>query len=240
MGTIQSMRALVIVPEPGSEPVLVGERLRQHGFDLTEVMLTTDPGDPAEHGDRPGLGQPDEYDLVVTMGSTRSVYEASSLRWIARTVDHLRLADERDVPVLGVCFGAQALASALGGSVIRAERPQVGWHPLDPGDSTGLPPGPWMQWHYDRIDPPPDATVLAHDDLCVQAYTVRRSLGVQFHPEVTRAHLAGWVEMGGADELDRLGIDPDALLAESAAIEPDVTARTNRLVDWFLEDVAKL
>jgi GMP synthase-like glutamine amidotransferase len=132
------------------------------------------------------------------------------------------------------------LASALGGSVVRAERPQVGWYPLDPDASTGLPAGPWMQWHYDRIDPPPDATVLASDDLCVQAYTVRRSLGVQFHPEVTRTHLAGWVEMGGADELDRLGIDPDTLLAESAAIEPDVTARANRLVDWFLEDVAKL
>ena len=235
VGTIGSMRALVIVPEPGSEPVLVGDRLRQNGFELTEVLLSTEQGDTGA-----ALAEPDEFDLVVTMGSTRSVYEASSSGWIADTVDHLRGADAGDVPVLGICFGAQALASALGGSVVRAERPQVGWYPLEAGAGSGLPPGPWMQWHYDRIDPPHDATVLAHDDLCVQAYTVRRSLGVQFHPEVTRAHLAGWIELGGADELARLGIDADALLAESAAIEPEVTARTNRLVDWFLEDVAKL
>jgi GMP synthase-like glutamine amidotransferase len=231
------MRALVIVPEPGSEPVLVGDRLRQNGFDLTELLLTTENGDAADGVE---LGEPDGYDLVVAMGSTRSVYEAPAVGWIASTIDHLRRAVAHDVPVLGICFGAQALGWALGGSVVRAERPQVGWYALEPGIDSGLPPGPWMQWHYDRIDPPSEATVLAHDDLCVQAYTVHRSLGVQFHPEVTPGHVASWLELGGAGELERLGIDAGQLLAESAAIEPDVTTRTNRLVDWYLEDVAKL
>ncbi len=46
--------------------------------------------------------------------------------------------------------------------------------------------------------------------------------------------------MGGADELRRIGIDAEALLDETAAIEPEVTTRTNRLVDWFLADIAKL
>jgi hypothetical protein len=138
---------------------------------------------------------------------------------------------------LGICFGAQAIAAAHGGRVVRAERPQVGWHALD-GGASGLPSGPWMQWHYDRIEPPAHATVLAADESCVQAYTVGCALGVQFHPEVTRDHLAGWIEGGGASELRQLGIDCEQLLAEAAAIEADVTARTNRLVDWFLSDVA--
>jgi hypothetical protein len=80
--------------------------------------------------------------------------------------------------------------------------------------------------------------VLAADDLCVQAFTVGRSLGVQFHPEVTREHLAGWIGNGGATELAGLGIEPDVLLADTDAIEPDVTVRTNRLVDWFLAEIA--
>ena len=101
-----------------------------------------------------------------------------------------------------------------------------------------MPDGPWMQWHYDRIEPPVAATVLAADDLCVQAFRIGRSLGLQFHPEVTRDHLAGWIDNGGAAELARLGIDPDVLLADTHAIEADVTARTNRLVDWFLADFA--
>jgi hypothetical protein len=95
-----------------------------------------------------------------------------------------------------------------------------------------------MQWHYDRIEPPATARVLAADDLCVQAFTVGRALGVQFHPEVTRDHLAGWIDGGGGSELERLGIDPDRLLADTEAIQPDVTARTNRLVDWFLGTAA--
>ena len=82
--------------------------------------------------------------------------------------------------------------------------------------------------------------MLADDDLCVQAFTVGRSLGVQFHPEVTRDHIARWIENGGAAELARLGIDPDELLADTEANQPDATARTNRLVDWFLTDLARL
>ena len=223
------MRALVIQPEAGNGSALVGERLRHHGFELVDVVLSDEQGDAVEAE----LGQPTDYDVVVAMGSIRSVYEADSRTWIADELDFLRRADADGVPVLGICFGAQALATAHGGRVVRAERPQVGWHPLDTGDS-GIPAGPWMQWHYDRIEPPAAARLLAADDLCVQAFTVGRALGVQFHPEVTRDHLAGWIEGGGSSELERLGIDPHRLLAETTAIQDEVTARTNQLVDWFL------
>jgi GMP synthase-like glutamine amidotransferase len=228
------VRALVIEPEAGNGPALVGERLRQRRFELTAVVLSDAHGDKLDVD----LGQPTDFDVVVAMGSIRSVYEASTRTWIADELDFLRWAHTAGIPVLGICFGAQALASAHGGHVVRAERPQVGWYPLD-GDSS-VPDGPWMQWHYDRIEPPAAATVLAADELCVQAFRIGRSLGVQFHPEVTPAHLAGWIDNGGATELARLGIDPDQLLADTEAIQPDVTTRTNRLVDWFLADVAEL
>jgi GMP synthase-like glutamine amidotransferase len=226
------VRALVIEPEAGNGPALVGERLRQLRFELTTVVLSDEHGDTLDVD----LGQPADYDVVIAMGSIRSVYEAPTRPWIMDELDFLGLAHTAGVPVLGICFGAQALASAHGGHVVRADRPQVGWYPLEGGAS--LPEGPWMQWHYDRIEPPVAATVLAADDLCVQAFRIGRSLGVQFHPEVTRDHLAGWIDNGGAAELARLGIDPDELLADTEAIQPDVTTRTNRLVDWFLADVA--
>lgn len=221
------MRALVIVPEAGSEPMLVGDALRRRGFELDEVLM------PAP------LDTDIDHDLVVVMGSTSSVYD-DTVAWIEPVLALLRSATDGDVPVLGVCFGGQALATALGGTVVRAERPQVGWYPLQPDEQSGLPPGPWFQWHYDRIEPPADADVLARDDLCVQAFTVGRNLGLQFHPEVTAAHVARWLEIGGNAELAKLGIDGNALLDESRRIEPDATTRAHRLVDWFLDDVAKL
>ncbi|HEX6657280.1 MAG TPA: gamma-glutamyl-gamma-aminobutyrate hydrolase family protein [Ilumatobacter sp.] len=183
------MRALVIEPEAGNDPALVGERLRQQGFELTHVVLSDEHGDARDVA----LPEPGAYDVVVAMGSIRSVYESERRPWIAHELDFLRRAHAAGVPVLGICFGAQALATAHGGRVVRAERAQVG-----------------------------------------------SSLGVQFHPEVTRDHLAGWIGNGGATELARLGIDPDQLLADTEAIQPDVTERTNRLVDWFLADVAGL
>jgi GMP synthase-like glutamine amidotransferase len=232
------MRALVVVHEPGSEPVLVGQRLEHHGFELVEVVVAPEVGNPMGRFD---VGAPTDYDLIVPMGSTYSVYDTDRIGgWITDELEFLRSADAADVPVLGICFGAQALAAALGGRVLRAETHQVGWHPLAADPASALPDGPWMQWHYDRFEPPADADVIARDEVGVQAFTVRRHLGVQFHPEVTHDHIRGWVELGGGDELERIGVDASALLAETAAIEPDVTARTNRLVDWFLADVAKL
>jgi GMP synthase-like glutamine amidotransferase len=235
------MRALVIVHDPGSDPVLVGERLRYHGFELDEVLITTEVGNPVGRAGADVLGDPADYDLILPMGSNYSVYDVDSIgSWIDDELDFLRRADAAEVPILGICFGAQALAAALGGRVLRSEQHQVGWHPLTPEQGTGLPAGPWMQWHYDRFEPPAEASIIAEDHVGVQAFTIRRHLGVQFHPEVTRDHLAGWVEIGGREELVRVGVEPEQLLADSAAIEPDARVRTAQLVDWFLADVAKL
>ncbi len=232
------MRALVIVHDPGSEAVLVGDRLEHHGFTLDRFEITTVANDPV--GSAVELGDPTDYDLIVPMGSIWSVYDTDRIgSWISDELDFLRLADDADVPVFGVCFGAQALASALGGRVTRSSQPQVGWHPLDIAIDCGMPSGPWMQWHYDCFEPPTDATVLAQDQIGVQAFTVRRHLGVQFHPEVTRAHLDYWMDLSGTEELDDLGINLAELLEETSAREPEVRQRTNQLVDWFITDIAK-
>ena len=193
--TIPGVRALVIEPEAGNDPALVGERLREQGFELTHVVLSDEHGDARDVA----LPAPGAYDVVVAMGSIRSVYESERRPWIAHEIEFLQRAHAAGVPVLGICFGAQALATAHGGRVVRAVHPQVGWYPLATDVGSGLPNGPWMQWHYDRIEPP-----------------------------------------AGATELARLGIDPDQLLAATEANQPDVTVRTNRLVDWFLADVARL
>ncbi len=212
---------------------MVGDRLREHGFRLTDVVMSDDDGDSIGVD----LGDPTQYDVIVATGSIRSVYEADTRSWISDQIDYMRRAEAAGVPVFGICFGAQALATAHGGRVVRAERPQIGWHPLD-GAVDGPFAGPWMQWHYDRIEAPAHATLLAVDDLCVQAFTVGTALGVQFHPEVTPDHVARWVDSGGAGELERNGIDVEQLLADTRAIYADVTRRTNRLVDWFLTEVA--
>lgn len=232
------MRALVIVHEPGSEPVLVGQRLERRGFDLVEVLVAMEMGDPT--GSAAALGDPTDYDVIVPMGSTFSLTAPGRLPWIHDELEFLRRADAQGVPVFGVCFGGQALAVAHGGRVVRSDRPQIGWWPLDPLGDAPLA-GPWMQWHYDRFEPPmddPDLDVLAADEFGVQAFALRRNLAVQFHPEVTPDHVGLWVSSVPADELRSAGTEPARLVADAEANLADVRRRTNALVDWFLSDIA--
>jgi GMP synthase-like glutamine amidotransferase len=134
------------------------------------------------------------------------------------------------VPVLGVCFGAQSLAVALGGSVVRAARWERGWMAVATDDPDLVPSGPWFQWHEDAILPPPGATVVARTDLCVQAFTIGPHLAVQFHPEVTDIQVASWAT--DAEDPQR-----DELVARTRAELPAARARAAALLDRFLARV---
>ncbi len=230
------MRALVIVHDPGSEGGMVGARLEDHGYEPVEMLLTPEVGNPV--GSAELLGDPTDYDVVVPMGSTYSLTDTDRIgTWIHDELDFLRRADAAGVPVMGICFGGQALAAAHGGRVVRSEQVQVGWCPLEPHVEAPLA-GPWMQWHYDRFDAPVTADVLAADEVGTQAFTLRRNLALQFHPEVNRVHLQRWMDLGAVYELDKLGVDADDLLDQTESIEADARARAGALVDWFLSDIA--
>ncbi|MEM8924201.1 MAG: type 1 glutamine amidotransferase [Actinomycetota bacterium] len=228
-----SPRAVVVAHDPMETAGMVGRRLVDHGFELVELVVTEAADKP--RSDVPFV-DPADHDLVVVMGSVHSVYDTETIgSWIGRELDFLRAADAAGVPVLGICFGGQALAAAHGGAVIRSERKQVGWYPV-PSDRPELSVGPWMQWHYDRFEAPPAAEVLSVDDYGVQAFTLRRNLGVQFHPEVDPDHLQRWFDGGGVEELASLGLDPDPIMADARRHASQ--ERTNTLVDWFLADIA--
>ncbi len=233
------MRALIIVHDPGSIPSLVGERLKYHGYELELLPIAESIGQPEVSISFP---DPTDYDLIAPMGAVWSVYDQDTIgSWINDELDFLREADTTGVPVFGVCFGGQAIASALGGEVIRSAEPQVGWHYLESILPDAIGHGPWMQWHYDRFEAPPGAEVLAKDDVGVQAFRLRRNLGLQFHPEVTTKHVTDWLDMAHADgdsELAKLGMTRAGLLAACEANVPLATPNTNRLVDWFLSEIA--
>jgi GMP synthase-like glutamine amidotransferase len=168
---------------------------------------------------------------IVMLGSTCSVYDEGEARaWIDEELAWLRRADAAGVPVLGICFGAQVLAAALGGTVENAGRPEIGWVTVDTADPDLIPAGPWLEFHHDRCLPPAHATVLARNDLGAQAYRLGRHLAVQFHPEVDGDQFRLWLNAGGRTEIEAAGLDPDRLLAQTIAEEPEAAARAGRLV----------
>ncbi|WP_460061658.1 type 1 glutamine amidotransferase [Streptomyces sp. YKOK-I1] len=160
------MRALVIQHDHVTEPGLVGARLRERGYGLTAVTIV-----PEDRHHAPDVAfdfpDPADWDVIVALGAPWSVYDRTAVgRWIDGELALLRKAHHLGIPVLGVCFGAQALTTALGGAVEEAPRPEIGWVEVDTDEPALIGPGPWFQWHYDRCVLPPDAEELARTAVC--------------------------------------------------------------------------
>lgn len=197
------MRVFVIANRGDGDPGWVGEHLEhRHGARLVRCWRE----EPHTWPDLAGA------DLVVSLGSDWSVYWDHIQSSVQAEAAFIAAAQAQDRSVLGICFGAQIAAHALGGRVERAPVPEVGWYHLEVEAAAPFDTGPWFQWHADRFEPPPTAQVLAHTPHAVQAFTLGRCLAVQFHPEVTEAMVQRWASGSGVAELQRLGVDPAALL----------------------------
>jgi GMP synthase-like glutamine amidotransferase len=218
-------RALILQHEEPTPPGLIGEWLGEQGalaetLRIDEVEPNVDPRD---------------YDLIVSLGSEFAAYD-DAVPFVEREVRVLREALAAEVPILGLCFGGQLLARVLGAKVFRSEQPEIGWLPLRTHDSDLLTQGPWFQWHFDSFTLPPGAKLLAETDASVQAFVAGRSMGLQFHPEVTPEIMAAWV---GAypHELTPHGVDPQGLLAETNRRASDSRRAAWRLFDRFRDKV---
>ena len=146
-------------------------------------------------GPRP---DPTDYAFVVSLGHTRGPGDTDDPGVVAE-LDLMRKAVGRDVPVLGLCFGGEALAAVLGGHVERSPAPELGWCEIETDDPESIPAGPWLEWHFERFTTPPGATELARTEHATQAFRLGPHLGVQFHPESTVEIVEGWARHDGIE-----------------------------------------
>jgi GMP synthase-like glutamine amidotransferase len=228
------MRALVIEHDPFSTPDRVGEHLERRGATLEPFVVVDDIDDPAVTASFPENGR---HDLVVLMGSPWSVYEDRVQGWVLPELEFIRRQVNSGVPVLGICFGAQAMSAALGGQVSHSERPEYGWVSID-SDVDEISDGPWFQYHHDKFTLPSGAIELARNESGLQAFRMGRNLAVQFHPEMTSGLIASWRAVDGAVEMVDAGIDPDQVIEESKLLEKTTQPALEKMLDWFLDDIA--
>ena len=222
------MRALILQHEEPTPPGLVTEWLGGHGANLETFRIDVDEREV----------DPTRYDLIVSLGSEFAAFDDTK-PFVPREAILLRRAVDAEVPILGLCFGGQMLARVLGGEVYRSSDSEIGWLPVQSTDPEMVPEGPWFQWHFDTFALPLGATLLAETHVGPQAFVMGRSLGLQFHPEVTTDIMTDWVREY-RHELDADGVDPDALLEETKRRAVDSKRMSLRLMEWFLRDVARL
>jgi GMP synthase-like glutamine amidotransferase len=213
------MRILILEHEREAPAgfLAVWARRRDHSLETVDVPALRAWPDPSG------------FEVIVSLGSECSTH-ASPDPWIEREVAFLRESHQAGVPVLGFCFGAQALALALGGTARRAERVEIGWAQVDSSDPELVPPGPWFLWHEDVFSVPPGAREIARSDVGPLAFVLERSIGLQFHPEVDSGVIRAWID-GARDHVAELSIEGDALTGETDAARDRLRARAEDLFD---------
>jgi GMP synthase (glutamine-hydrolysing) len=169
--------------------------------------------------------------FLVVLGSSHSVNDDSP-KWIVRVIEMIGEAVKRGVPVLGICFGSQALAVALGGRVGRLSSPEIACCEVSTS-GTLVPRGPWVVWHYDAFAVPPTAETLCWSARGPLAFRLGPHLGVQFHVEATAACVERWIAEERA-KLARSKVDAGALREEGRRLGPQSERAAGRLfAEWW-------
>ena len=225
---------LFLYNDPSAPEALLGETFAESGFDVSTFDVV-----PAGRVDDPvfdvAFPDPLDYDVIVALGSRWAVYdERLAHRWVAGEIAMVHRALSAGMGVLGVCFGGQLLARALGGTVARSPQPEIGWHEVRSSRADLVPDGPWFQWHFDRFTPPPGAVEIARNDRAAQAFVQGRAMGLQFHPEVDNDLVERWIAEDGDGDITRLGMHPDDVRTDTAGNVDDAARRLRLLVGGFV------
>lgn len=166
--------------------------LRSAGWEVAGSMMH-------EGADLPA---PDSSELFIFMGGGMSVNDGERLPWLAAEKEFIRTAIAADRAILGICLGAQLIASALGARV--GPNPagrEIGWFPVrgtgaGGPDAFAMPSGlEVFHWHGETFELPAGALHLAESEACRhQAFQVGPAvIGLQFHPEATPESVAALV-----------------------------------------------
>lgn len=186
----------------------------------------------------PALPRLNGLDLIIIMGGPMSVNDESALPWLRAEKKFIRDAIESGVSVLGVCLGAQLIASALGARVCRNSHKEIGWFPIEAISgvmNTFNFPKKYtvFHWHGETFDLPPRAVHLAKSAICEnQAFQIGRSvIGLQFHLEATPDSVRAILDNCGSELVPGPYIQSESelLRATSAAY-----AKINKLMDDVL------
>jgi GMP synthase (glutamine-hydrolysing) len=235
------MHALILQHVAADPPGIWAEALDVHGVSLDVVRVDLDGPPPSAAG----------YDLIVALGGPQSACAAEREPWLADEMELLAEAVHGGVGFLGVCLGAQLLATALGGTCRPGGGFEFGLRTVATTATSATDPvfGPVrpglvaFAFHGDAFTLPPAGVRLATSPACVNE--VMRwgpaAYGVQFHLEASVEDVAGWLQLPCVDEVrsTALADGGDRFLTEYARAVPGLRDLAAGIVDRWLGTVRR-
>ena len=215
-------RVLFVQNGDTDEPGLFSEVLREHGISLDVAHAWSGEAVPQD---------PRQWAGVVIGGGAMSAYERDEFPFLEREEQLIRAAHAAGLPVLGLCLGAQLMASAFGGRVFANNAKEIGFQEVrftrdaanDPLWRGFIDPFNPVHWHGDTFSLPPGAVHLASSDLTPhQMFRIgEKSYGFQFHLEIDERVLTAMIGPDGGG-LPNHGVDPEDFLRQGRAAFPKV------------------
>ena len=160
----------------------IGNWLEGRKAEVTYTQFFNDHYPPENH----------DMDLLIILGGPMSVNDEDAFPWLRAEKAFIRDSVHHDIPTLGICLGAQLIASALGARIYKNLQKEIGWFNVTALISTGdyfqFPNGFLaFHWHGETFELPPGAVLLARSKACEnQAFQIGRNVvGLQFHLEST-------------------------------------------------------
>lgn len=201
------------------------------------VVTATELFDPAQR-----LPAVEDFDLLIAMGGPMSVSDEAEYPWLVAEKALIADAVAAGKAVLGVCLGAQLIASALGAGVHPNPVKEIGWFPV--AACPAPPPGAFVfpesaqvfHWHGDTFELPRGAVRLASSEACKnQAFQLgERVMGLQFHLEVTPDSLAAMLADGAGELVSAAWIQSaESMQATEPACYAGVNALLERVLDYL-------
>lgn len=166
---------------------------------LNEEDISFDLIDLSSSSNRP---KPENSDALVILGGRMGAYETELHPQLLTAIDWIEDAFEKEIPVLGICLGAQLMAKTLGADVHPHTFPEIGWTEIEFTDEALADPllnfskrnMLFSEWHGDTFQIPKGATLLAKSQICPrQGFRYgKKAYGFQFHPEANEQKIDFW------------------------------------------------
>lgn len=176
-------------------PGIIADFFQDHKWQIKIVELQEGDWLPNKFSD---------IEAIIVLGGPMNVGEEDKYPFLKNEDAFIRQALKEEVPLLGICLGAQLLAKAAGAAVTKAREKELGWCQVALTDSGAQEPlfkniaksFDVFQWHEDTFDLPDSATLLASSSVCPnQAFKLgKNAYGLQFHIEVTSVMVQSWVK----------------------------------------------
>lgn len=179
-----------------------------------------------------------DFDWLIVMGGPMGVYDEEKYDWLSDEKKFIRQAIDAGKTVLGICLGAQLIASALGARVYPNREKEIGWFPIFPASedqllSESTDPFPVFHWHGDTFDLPSGALRLASSETCFnQAFIYKHKVvGLQFHLEVIEESLHQMIAFCGNELVNGRYIQSAEMMLNNALFIGELNSRMFRLLD---------